>query len=129
MMACTSPGFTVSVSPWRISRSSTRTCRFLTSSNAVIRFSNNLSNGPFQPHAPSVFHAHMHTKMIVETATTIIGGGKIDDDFSRRSINKTQIKTTEANTPTSVCPSQVLGTAPYPFSFGVNQNSFTTNQP
>jgi hypothetical protein len=71
----------------------------------------------------------MHTKMIVETATTIIGGGKIDDDFSRRIISKTQIKTTDANTPTSVCPSQVLGTAPYPFSFGVNQNSFTTNQP
>src|SRR6478752_4409385 len=38
MIACTSPGFTVSDSPWRISRSSTRTCRFLTSSNAVIFF-------------------------------------------------------------------------------------------
>src|SRR5664279_3005795 len=35
MMACTSPGFTVSESPWRISRSSTRTCRFLTSSNGI----------------------------------------------------------------------------------------------
>src|SRR3954447_4108356 len=35
MIACTSPGFTVSVSPWRISRSSTRTCRFLTSSNDI----------------------------------------------------------------------------------------------
>src|SRR5215471_5123214 len=36
MIACTSPLFTVSVSPWRISRSSTRTCRFFTSSNAII---------------------------------------------------------------------------------------------
>src|SRR5262245_57655598 len=35
MMACTSPGFTVSDSPWRISRSSTRTCRSLTSSNDI----------------------------------------------------------------------------------------------
>src|SRR3954462_1712944 len=35
MMACTSPGFTVSESPWRISRSSTRTCRFLTSSSDI----------------------------------------------------------------------------------------------
>src|ERR1700751_5717352 len=38
MMACTSPLFTVSDSPWRISRSSTRTCKFLTSSNAIILF-------------------------------------------------------------------------------------------
>src|SRR3954469_15105724 len=38
MIACTSPGFTVSDSPWRISRSSTRTCRFLTSSNDIIFF-------------------------------------------------------------------------------------------
>src|SRR6185437_8993265 len=36
MMACTSPLFTVIESPWRISRSSTRTCRFLTSSNAIL---------------------------------------------------------------------------------------------
>ena len=64
----------------------------------------------------------MHRKMIVETATTIIGGGKIDEVFSRRIIIKTQIKTTEANTATSVCPSQVVGVAPYPFSFGMNQN-------
>src|SRR4029077_228632 len=35
MIACTSPGFTVSDSPWRISRSSTRTCKFLTSSNDI----------------------------------------------------------------------------------------------
>src|SRR5579863_6843948 len=35
MMACTSPLFTVSESPWRISRSSTRTCRFLTSSSDI----------------------------------------------------------------------------------------------
>src|SRR3954453_3922714 len=35
MIACTSPGLTVSDSPWRISRSSTRTCRFLTSSNDI----------------------------------------------------------------------------------------------
>src|ERR1700692_1275424 len=35
MMACTSPWFTVSERPWRISRSSTRTCRFLTSSSAI----------------------------------------------------------------------------------------------
>src|SRR5665213_3574093 len=35
MMACTSPLFTVSDSPWRISRSSTRTCRFFTSSNGI----------------------------------------------------------------------------------------------
>src|SRR3984957_17598666 len=38
MMACTSPLFTVSESPWRISRSSTRTCRFLTSSNGITFF-------------------------------------------------------------------------------------------
>src|ERR1039457_2950262 len=38
MMACTSPLFTVSDSPWRISRSSTRTCRFLTSSNGITFF-------------------------------------------------------------------------------------------
>src|ERR1700712_5011830 len=35
MMACTSPLFTVSESPWRISRSSTRTCRSLTSNNDI----------------------------------------------------------------------------------------------
>src|SRR5271167_878379 len=35
MIACTSPGLTVSDSPWRISRSSTRTCRFLTSSSDI----------------------------------------------------------------------------------------------
>src|ERR1700744_5653663 len=35
MMAWTSPSFTVSDSPWRISRSSTRTCKFLTSSSAI----------------------------------------------------------------------------------------------
>src|SRR6267154_574813 len=35
MMACTWPLLTVSESPWRISRSSTRTCRFLTSSNGI----------------------------------------------------------------------------------------------
>jgi hypothetical protein len=60
--------------------------------------------------------------MIVETATTIIGSGKIDEVFSSRIINKTQTKTTEANTATSVYPSQVFGVAPYPFSFGMNQN-------
>ena len=60
--------------------------------------------------------------MIVETATTIIGGGKIDEVFFRRIITKTQIKTTEANTATSVRPSQVVGVAPYPFNFGMNQN-------
>src|SRR3954454_10835472 len=38
IMACTSPLFTTSESPWRISRSSTRTCRFLTSSNGIIMF-------------------------------------------------------------------------------------------
>src|SRR5256885_16917013 len=38
MIACTSPLFTVSESPWRISRSSTRTCRFLTSSNGILSF-------------------------------------------------------------------------------------------
>jgi hypothetical protein len=54
--------------------------------------------------------------MIVETATMTIGSGKIDEVFSRRIITKTQIKTTEANTATSVLPSQLLGTAPYPFS-------------
>src|ERR1700688_1956616 len=36
MIACTSPLFTVSESPWRISRSSTRTCRFFTSSNGML---------------------------------------------------------------------------------------------
>src|SRR3978361_645076 len=38
MMACTSPLLTVSDRPWRISRSSTRTCRFLTSSNGITLF-------------------------------------------------------------------------------------------
>src|ERR1700729_4132448 len=38
MMACTSPLFTVSERPWRISRSSTRTCRFLTSSSDITLF-------------------------------------------------------------------------------------------
>src|SRR5438046_10285899 len=38
MVACSSPWFTVSYSPWRISRSSTRTCKSLTSSSAVILF-------------------------------------------------------------------------------------------
>ena len=38
MMFPDQTGFTVSVSPWRISLSSTRTFRFLTSSNAVILF-------------------------------------------------------------------------------------------
>src|SRR6266436_8149984 len=38
MMAWTSPLFTVSVSPWRISRSSTRTCRSLTSSSGIFLF-------------------------------------------------------------------------------------------
>src|SRR5947207_746814 len=36
MIACTSPGFTVSVSPWRISLSSTRTFRSLTSSRDIV---------------------------------------------------------------------------------------------
>src|SRR3954466_16178450 len=36
MIACTSPGFTVSVSPWRISRSSTRTFRSFTSSRDIV---------------------------------------------------------------------------------------------
>src|ERR1700675_2066171 len=35
MMACTSPLFTVNDSPWRISRSSTRTCRSFTSSSGI----------------------------------------------------------------------------------------------
>src|SRR6266436_9446815 len=35
MMSCTSPLFTASESPWRISRSSTRTCRFFTSSSGI----------------------------------------------------------------------------------------------
>jgi hypothetical protein len=85
-------------------------------------FSNNLSNRPFQPHAPSVFHAQTNRKMIVETATTIIGRGKIDKVFSRQIITQTQTKTTEANTATSVYPSQVVGVAPYPSNFGMNQN-------
>src|SRR5262245_56019410 len=54
MIACTSPLFTVSDSPWRISRSSTRTCKFLTSSNAVIFFPSGLErpqNG--RQHQPS----------------------------------------------------------------------------
>src|SRR5471030_2606616 len=38
MIACTSPLFTVSESPWRISRSSTRTCRFLTSNSGITFF-------------------------------------------------------------------------------------------
>src|SRR5438045_1703941 len=38
MIACTSPRLTVSDSPWRISRSSTRTWRFLTSSNDIPLF-------------------------------------------------------------------------------------------
>src|ERR1700754_1213477 len=36
MIAWISPSFTVSVSPWRISRSSTRTCRSFTSSKAIL---------------------------------------------------------------------------------------------
>jgi hypothetical protein len=60
--------------------------------------------------------------MIVETATTIIGGGKIAEVFSRRIITKTQTRTTEANTATRVRPSQVVGVAPYPSNFGMNQN-------
>src|SRR4051794_20590839 len=54
MIACTSPGLTVSDSPWRISRSSTRTCRFFTSSNAVIFFPSGIErpqNG--RQHQPS----------------------------------------------------------------------------
>src|SRR5687768_8248921 len=97
MIACTSPLFTVSESPWRISRSSTRTFRSFTSSNAVIRFPTHQEQA-LQPQEPSVFHAHMNRKMIVETATTTIGGGKIDDKvFSRRIITKAQIKTTKRN--------------------------------
>src|ERR1043166_5274003 len=38
IMACTSPLFTTSDNPCRISRSSTRTCRFLTSSNGILTF-------------------------------------------------------------------------------------------
>src|SRR5271169_4441677 len=38
MMAWTSPWFTTSESPWRISRSSTRTFRSLTSSNGITFF-------------------------------------------------------------------------------------------
>src|SRR3954451_24499454 len=38
MMAWISPGLTVSDRPWRISRSSTRTCRFLTSNNGIAFF-------------------------------------------------------------------------------------------
>src|ERR1700761_7564370 len=38
MMACTSPWFTASESPWRISRSSTRTCKSLTSSSDITIF-------------------------------------------------------------------------------------------
>src|ERR1700716_1354249 len=38
MIACTSPGLTVSDRPWRISRSSTRTCKFLTSSSDIRLF-------------------------------------------------------------------------------------------
>src|SRR3984957_12572560 len=38
MMACTSPLLTASESPWRISRSSTRTCRFLTWSSGITFF-------------------------------------------------------------------------------------------
>src|SRR4029079_11669016 len=38
MIACTSPGLTLSDRPWRISRSSTRTFKSFTSSNAVILF-------------------------------------------------------------------------------------------
>src|SRR5260370_38572679 len=37
MMAWTSPLFTASESPWRISLSSTRTCKSLTSSNGIIQ--------------------------------------------------------------------------------------------
>src|SRR5437660_6041961 len=60
MMAWTSPRFTVSDSPWRISRSSTRTCRSLTSSIGILnrsqkcggalaaQLSKGLSNRPFQ---------------------------------------------------------------------------------
>src|SRR6185437_7663419 len=88
-----------------------------------------------QPHEPLVFQAHTIKKTIVETATTIIGRGKIDRLFSSRNffscqiVTTTQHTTTAINTATSVYPSHVLGVAPYPFNFGVNQNSFTTISP
>src|SRR5271169_551506 len=65
MMACTSPLFTVSESPWRISRSSTRTCRSLTSSNGItfFRFSSvslvlRSAKGASRRTWPTIFPSH-----------------------------------------------------------------------
>src|SRR3977135_2696250 len=62
MMACTSPLFTVRESPWRISRSSTRTCRFLTSSSGITFFHFFLvlrsAEGASRRTGPTIFFSH-----------------------------------------------------------------------
>src|ERR1700722_3631557 len=75
MMACTSPRFTVSERPWRISRSSTPTCRFLTSSNGItfFRFFSSrgapkaaLSNRTFEADRDQLlrFHREFHRQLL-----------------------------------------------------------------
>src|SRR5258708_3843754 len=66
MMACTSPLFTVSDSPWRISRSSTRTCRFLTSSNDILIFPKSSSNRSFKTDRDQLlrFHRKFHRQLL-----------------------------------------------------------------
>src|SRR5260370_2330243 len=62
MMAWPSPLFTVSESPWRISRSSTRTCRFLTSSSGITFFRFFLvlrsAEGASRRTGPTIFPSH-----------------------------------------------------------------------
>jgi hypothetical protein len=62
-----------------------------------------LTGDGFSAHAPSVFHAQTIRKMIVDTAMTFIGGGKIDEwILSRRITTKAQTRTTKRKTTTSV---------------------------
>src|SRR3981081_1116260 len=62
MMAGTWPLFTVRESPWRISRSSTRTCRFLTSSSGITFFHFFLVlrsvQGASRRTGPTIFFSH-----------------------------------------------------------------------
>src|SRR5216684_557067 len=80
MMACTWPLFTVSDRPWRISRSSTRTCRSLTSSIGIIFFrlllaraapkalskDEALTHAPFQRDRDQLlrFHRELHRQLL-----------------------------------------------------------------
>src|SRR5260370_27763347 len=62
MMAWPSPLFTVSESPWRISRSSTRACRFFTSSRGITFFRFFLvlrsAEGASRRTGPTIFPSH-----------------------------------------------------------------------